>query len=63
MELKTIDQLAEEQAAPLLKIDRYKSALEEIMALQEFDGGGHITKLNPPTHSQAIRARMLLAEG
>lgn len=35
-------------------------ALTLIMANQEFDGGGHVAKLNPPTHSAALIGRAAL---
>jgi hypothetical protein len=58
---KSPQQLAEELADAILKIAQLQNILFEILAAQEFDGGGHITKLNHPSHSQVLRARELLA--
>lgn len=59
---KSPHELAEELADALLKIDRLKSLLAEFVSCQVWDGGNHPVGLNPPSHSLAIRARMMLAE-
>lgn len=57
---KTTRQLAEELTDKLLELDRIKVLLRSIVNESTFDGGGHVTKRNPPTHSQLLKAKRMV---
>jgi hypothetical protein len=42
------------------QLQQFKTALNDMMVGQEFDGGGHVIKRIAPPHSAVIKSKMLL---